>query len=330
MRRLKPHIMGILCFFLLGDLFAYPPTENNYYTYVTDRVFYSAQDLVGYTFRPAFLQNEKEEISKLKVEEISFFVTTEILGIARNNKKQTYTVNNIESKEYGFIIALVNPYDLDQVGHLKIILDKERQAEYLIYKESVHTPEYIFHLARLDEAEETEIKKYYTSRQQTYIKVRNNLWGYTFTPYLKIENSSIRQDRIDQADNLRFGFSEEIIDLTGDKTRNKVYVSFANIFKKKENKLTREIPYEERRIRREYYFNINGILDKKADESDSEQKYKIKMIEEKVNTNGLNLEERYQLEIHLENSPHEQIFVYLTNLYEMSCIELDGVKYYLR
>ncbi len=202
----KLYLSFLLCFGLLGHL-----TAQEQYSYMTDRIFYEATDMVGYNFVPDFMEVPNETEAELKVGEYSFGVTTNNLYVDGKGIKGVYSVNNIDKTPYGFILKLMNARDPTMQGHLKVIQNKYGHVEALVFKQSTKEKEIIFHLPRIPKSLRLKEKAYFTDRWELKNENIDSLWGITIQPFIKkhIDDGGV-QERLQRADSTRVSFIEKV------------------------------------------------------------------------------------------------------------------------
>ena len=206
MRKMRTNFIFLIAFF-----FSILVKAQDTYSYISDRKFYGPEDLIGYDFRPDFMEIPHETEKKLKPGEFSF-------GISRNNLyangegiKGVYSVNNINPTEYGYKLLLMNARDATIQGHLKVVLNKYAQVEALVFKRSNKEKEIIFYPAQMEEKLWEEEKAYFTYKYDYKVVNTDSLWGKKFYPFLRIhqDNGGV-QERLQMADSTSVEFVEKI------------------------------------------------------------------------------------------------------------------------
>jgi hypothetical protein len=198
-------------FILIAVLFSTFVKAQDGYTYISDRKFFGPEDLIGYDFRPDFMEIPHETEEKLSPGAYSF-------GISRNNLytdgdgiKGVYSVNNINPTEYGYKLLLMNARDPTLQGHLKVVLNKFAQVEALVFKRSNKDKEIIFYQAQMKEDLWEEEKEYFTYKYDYEITNPDSLWGQKFYPFLRIHNDEGGvQERLQMADSTSIEFVERV------------------------------------------------------------------------------------------------------------------------
>lgn len=178
------------------------------FSYISDRTFTSPDQLMGYDFKPAMRELPGEEPEEFSVGKYSFGITNKNLYVEGPEIQGVYSVNNINTTEYGFILATMNARDPTIQGHLKVVVDELGQVEGLIFKRSTHEKEVIFFLRSIPEAVDEAEAKYFTNKGQQRIKHIDSLWnGVEVRPFLRVfaEMGGIQQ-RIIMADSVYLNF----------------------------------------------------------------------------------------------------------------------------
>lgn len=180
------------------------------YTYVTDRRFEDPTDLIGWQFRPSELEIPDVRKSAFGPGEYSFGVTQNNLFIEGPEIAGVYSINNINPAEYGYILNLMNARNPTLQGHLKVILNKYRQADAVIFKRSPNDKEIIFWLPLLSRAEYDQRGEWYTDRRELPIPEPDSLWGQSIMPFMIIDRIENKQQLLSLDDSTSFRFTREI------------------------------------------------------------------------------------------------------------------------
>ncbi len=202
--------MKHLCFLLLLTMGVQTvgwAQEN--YTFVSDRKFSDPLDLVGYNFCPSAMEIRDQVEEEIEPGVFSFGITQSNLYVVGPEIKGVYSLNNINSTDYGFKMLLMNARDPTIQGHLKIILNPSDQVEALIFKRSTSEPEIIFYQSEIPKQRlETEID-YFTDLPDLEIPSTDSLWGKKIYPFLKIHHDAGTQERLIPSDSTSIEFIEK-------------------------------------------------------------------------------------------------------------------------
>lgn len=210
--------MKKLLFVLLLGLANMLTAQDNY-TFISDRKFPDVEDLIGFNFCPAKVEIKGQMDSELDPGDYSFGITRNNLYVKGENIDGVYSLNNINTTDYGFKMLLMNARDPTIQGHLKIIQNPNNQVEALIFKRSNKDAEMIFFQAELPDALAEEETTFFTDRSELEILDKDSLWGMTFYPFLKIHNDVGTQERLQAEDSVSITFIEKITLI--DKTKEK-------------------------------------------------------------------------------------------------------------
>jgi len=157
------------------------------YSYISDRTFASPDDLIGYDFKPAMREVPGEAPEEIAIGKYSFGITRANLYVEGPAIQGVYSVNNINTTEYGFIMKLMNARDPTIQGHLKIVVDPKGQVEGLIFKRSNKDKEVIFFLRIIPKDVEAVEEAYFTHKGEKKIKSIDSLWtGVHVRPFLRV------------------------------------------------------------------------------------------------------------------------------------------------
>ena len=196
---------------LIAVLFSTFVKAQDNFTYVSDRKFYGPEDLIGYDFRPEFMEIPEEVEQKLAPGSYSFGISSNNLYVDGGDIKGVYSVNNINPTEFGYKLLLMNARDPTLQGHLKVILNKYGQVEALVFKRSNKDNEIIFYQAQIPEKLWEEEKEYFTYKYQYEVTNPDSIWGQKFYPFLRIHNDQGGvQERLQMNDSTSIEFVERI------------------------------------------------------------------------------------------------------------------------
>ncbi len=190
--------------------FSFVIQAQNTYSYVTDRKFYDPRDLIGYNFRPGAVEIRDEYESELDPGEYSFGITQKNLYVEGGEISGVYTVNNIETTEFGFKLLLMNSRDATMQGHLKVIVNPSQNVEAVVFRKSNKSPEMIFFLNEISDQLNEKESEYFTDIKELKIEDPDSLWTKTVHPFLLIHHGSGIQDRIQITDSTSLVFSRTL------------------------------------------------------------------------------------------------------------------------
>jgi len=191
------------------------------YTYVSDRRFNDPTDLLGWQFRPEELEIPKVSKRRLSAGDYRFGVTQNNLFVEGADIAGVYSVNNINPTEYGYVLNLMNARNPTLQGHLKVILNPQRQADAVIFKRSPKEAEMVFWLPVLSERDYKAEEEWFTDRRDLILAVPDSLWGLTLRPFLLIDQASGKQQRLTMDDSTYLHFSREITRSMKEKKKRK-------------------------------------------------------------------------------------------------------------
>ena len=303
------------------------------YSYITDRKFTDPTDLFGYNFRPC-----KGEIKDVKTQDInpgdvSFGVTQSNLYVEGEGIKGVYSVNNINSTDFGFKLLLMNARDPTVQGHLKIIVNKSGQVEYLVFKRSTKDKETIYYIKDIGENLAKQDLKYFTDRGELNIQHVDSIWGKKVKPFFLINSQSGIQTRLYGQDSCSIRF-EEIVTII-DKTKKKDKDKLAGDVKKdslaaKPIADVKKMPDAKKDIKiiKEHFMYVRAVL--KYDDGTTEDKttkYEVKSVVEKQDKTVGPDSDRYQWIISTNKG---EIFMYLTAARTVNYIEVAEKSYLTR
>lgn len=182
---------------------------QNSFSYMSDRKFYSPDDLIGYNFKPYRLEIKDDREENLTPDVYSFGVTQSNLYVSGKDIEGVYSINNINSTNYGFQLLLMNARNPTLQGHLKIIVNKAKQVEALVFKRSAKEKEIIFHIAKLNEAQRDKEMAYFTDRGEMVIPDPDSLYGKSIFPMTAMFYDSGTQDKFAYTDSIYLKFEKK-------------------------------------------------------------------------------------------------------------------------
>jgi len=213
------------------------------YSYIHERIFDEVTDLHGYNFRPHKMETSGDyAATKIEPGEYSFGITRSRLYVSGDEKTRgLYEVNNMVPTNYGYKLTLLNPRNPANRGHLKVIVNKYMEAEAVIFKKENKANETIFHIPDAPEPLLKKEKKYFTDLGETAVEDVDSIWGMTFYPYIRIDQSAGLQGRLYDVDSTSITF-EEVITIKEKKKKKKKKKSKKRRKKKKAEEVVEDIP----------------------------------------------------------------------------------------
>ncbi len=171
---------------LLG-LAAAASAQTAQYSYISDRKFAGPEELVGYDFKPALRQVATEQPQEIAIGQYSFGITRKNLYVEGPEIKGVYSLNNINTTEYGYKLLTMNARDPTVQGHLKVVIDDLAQVEGLIFKRSNNDEEVMYFL-RIIEPEVAAVEEaYFTDKGEARVEHIDSLWtGTIIRPFLRV------------------------------------------------------------------------------------------------------------------------------------------------
>lgn len=210
-------------YFLLGFMMlpGFCRGQFDTYTYVSDRRFNDPTDLLGWQFSPGELEVKDEKKINLMPGEYKFGVTQSNLFVEGGEFTGVYSINNINPMEYGYILNLMNARNPTLQGHLKVILNKNRQVDAIVFKRSPKEKESIFWMPLLTAREYKLEGDWFTDRKELFLPVMDSLWTAQVHPFLVLDHIEGKQIKLTMDDSTYFHFSREIARSMKDKKKRK-------------------------------------------------------------------------------------------------------------
>lgn len=293
-------------YLLIGFLFLSIAAKSQQFTFVSDRVFESSADLLGYTFIPAYIvYPNKYDLNssaknELEVGEFSFNITPNRLYIKGENVEGVYSINSINPTEYGYIITTMDATDPKIQGHLKITLNNDNQVTGLIFKMSKNAKETVYKLAEIHESlKQTEVN-YFTNMDNLPITT-DVIWNREFRPFFRIGEE---QQRLRIEDSVK-------IEVTRDSL----------IIKKKKKE----------KVDIQYLITISYKgFDDKGNRKDYQQQYAVKRLKERMSRDPKATKDKFLIEVEVKGLPEKYVYFYLNEKRAVSMIELGPNMFLIR
>jgi hypothetical protein len=193
-------------------------------SYISDKKFNDPTDLLGFNFRPTMLEIKDVKKQNLVPGSYAFGITQNNLYVEGEGIAGVFNVNNINTTEFGYKLLLMNARDPTLQGHLKVILNKKREVEALVFLRSNKEKEMIFFLANIPADLNKKESAYFTDRGEKSFYQPDSLWGKTIRPFLIIHQVERVQERLEMKDSVTISFVEKItlIDKTKKKDKEKL------------------------------------------------------------------------------------------------------------
>lgn len=313
------------------------------YTYISDRQFQDPSDLMGYDFRPAYLEVPDGREEKLTPGSYSFGVTQNNLYVEGEGIRGVYTLNNIKPTEYGYILLLMNARDPMIQGHLKLILNPKAQVEALVFRRSKNDKEIIFFQEQIPANMNQREQAFFTDNQELVVENTDSIWGTVIYPFYQVHLNGNIQERLQAADSTSISFVEEITVVEKVKKKGKEKAKVEAEAKAEEEAGTEEeilavgvvqeevdsLVEKKVKITKEYFVNVRSIL--KYDDGTMEDKtwvYPVKKLVEREDTAAGQGEDRYQIEITLKKG--DSLYLYLSPERAINWMEVRDKHYKMR
>ncbi len=187
-------------------LFANVLSAQNQFSYVSDRIFLGPDDLIGYNFKPFRMEIKDDREENLTAGSVAFGITQTNLYVTGKDIEGVYSINNINTTNFGFQLSLMNARNPTLQGHLKIILNRTKQVEAVIFKRSAKEKEVIYHIAKLNEDQRNKELAYFTDKGELIIDSPDSLLSKTIFPMTVIFAGSGIQDKFAYSDSVMVKF----------------------------------------------------------------------------------------------------------------------------
>lgn len=349
----------LLTFFILLSFALQAQTD--YFSYISDRRFWSPELLYGYSFKPEIRETLDGEKRKLKPGSYSFTYSGNYLYIKGESIEGVYSVNNVMPSEYGFKMSLMNARDPSIQGHLKIILNDMAQVEAMVLKRSRKEQEIIFHLPAMSNTSKKKEGKYFTDLGDFEVADTDSLWYKKIYPFLVQRNDT--QYRFQMKDSTYIEFietfkvvdkrkqpkapkaskkkgkkgkkgkeevEEEVVDEDLDEEVQDTVPQLENISEYTLEELQEYVAANPKvKLEMSYYIILNTFEDQEdGTRKLVEDRYKVKEIEERTDERAGKGEEKHQVDFTVDGGKH--IYIYLLADKTVSSIEMGFDKFFMR
>ncbi|MFK7932272.1 MAG: hypothetical protein AB8G22_02100 [Saprospiraceae bacterium] len=297
-------------------------SQKKQHSYVSDRKFYEPADLIGYVFRPNMYEVPYHEKQIIGAGKYVFSITRNKVFIEGDNEiSGVYSLNNIKPEVYGYKLLLMNAHNPAEQGHLKVILNDEREVDALIFRRSSEHREIIYFQAKKSVKVEQVENEYFTTGNNLVIEQTEDIWGTSFRPFFRTFQSGYKE-RIYPADSVKINFIRKIINPSeafSEPNETVVKkVSLDDAFTPKGNK-NKKIQHEEYVEVRSYVTYDSGYRGVKV------WKYPIQKIQqqaEKIDQVGNRL-----LFYKVDIKKSDPLFIYVSANRAVEAIEIEGIIY---
>lgn len=315
------------------------------YSYITDRRFFEAADLVGYDFRPFMKEIPNDRKEEIDAGVYSFGITFKNLYVKGPGIEGVYNINNMSPDEYGFKLLLMNARDARLQGHLKVILNKYSMVEALIFKRSPTEKEIIFYLSAIPGKMKEAEQAYFTDRGELAIESTDSLWGKSFRPFLRIHTEARVQERLRMGDSTTISFVKTVIVEEKDRkkkneeapvTENPAEPETPEVTPAAEAGEAAESPEntgddagKKVKITEEYKIVVRSIIQfEDGMREDKTWEYPVRRISEKEDKAAGQMEERFRWEF--INDTKEEIILFLNGDHTVSSMHIGDKTYLMR
>lgn len=291
-------------------------SQQQYFSYVSDRKFKTTTDLFGYAFRPNEMVIKDEAQRNIPVGSYSFGITPANLYVDGETIKGVYTINNINPTEYGFLLVLMNARDPTLQGHLKVILNNFSQVDALIFKRSPKEKEIVFYQAIIPEDLRKKEETYFTDRGELLVPVTDSLWtGLVFRPFLRMHGAERVQERLQMNDSTSVTFFETVRIIDKTKKKNTQAADTIGIVADTlvtDSLATAPVENEKIKIIREHFIKYRSIQEYEGGKKeDKTWEFQVVSANEKESKSENSVEDRY--EITLKTTKGEELLLFLNN-----------------
>lgn len=178
------------------------------YSYISDRRFTAARELMGYSFQPAMMQYVGGDPVEVAPGSYSLALAYKRLYVKGEGVEGVYSLSEIDRTEYGFSVRTMNARDPKIQGHLKILTDEAGHVEGLAFRRSREETEVLFFLRMLDPEVAEREAAYFTNREQGRVGGIDSLWSdVTVRPFFRVYHEmGGMQERVTMADSLYVRF----------------------------------------------------------------------------------------------------------------------------
>lgn len=296
--------------------------QKKHHSYVSDREFYEPADLIGYIFRPDTYEVPYQEKRPIRPGDYVFSITRNKLYVEGDTEiKGTYALNNIEPAAYGYKLLLMNAHNPAEQGHLKVVINDQRQVDALIFRRSHEHREIIYFQAKKSANLEQQEAAYFTDTGELIIPSVDDFWGHSFHPFFRKFQSGLNE-RIYPADSVKINFvrqkvtAPQLFSESGQPIAQTVSMDDAFVSKGKKAK---KVAYEEFVELRSYVTYDTGFRDVKV------WKYPINKIQQQAEKTGINGERQLYYKIDIKKA--EPLYVYVSEDRAIQAIDIEGIIY---
>ncbi len=323
---------NLLLIFFLSASFLGVAQED--YSYISDRKFKDPTDLMGYDFVPGIMEIKGESQQELSPGEYSFGVTEANLFVKGEEIEGVYSINNINTTDYGYKLLLMNARNPTIQGHLKVVLNNRAQVDALIFKRTTNEQEIIFYQAQMPEAQRNEEDAFFSGRWEQELEDKDSIWGMAVRPFFRIHEAQRGvQERLDFSDSTSIEFIQtvKIIDKRKKKKKKNEEAADAGLPTIAEALMMDEYELKEAgiKLKERRVIKIRSIVTyEDGTTEDVVTEYEVDKMTEREDETAAPDGERYQIEFELEKGA--PLYLYLTPKRTLSAFEAGGIRYLLK
>lgn len=337
--------------------------QSKYYSYISDRRFWSPELLYGYTFKPKMKETLDGDKRKLSPGQYSFTYSGNYLYVKGSDVEGVYSVNNIMPAEYGFKMNLMNARDPSIQGHLKMILNDIGQVEAMVLKRSRKEQEIIFHMAVITNELKKKEAEYFTDLGEYAVETVDSIWGDKIYPFIVVNENQYRFQRGDST-YIEFIEKYKVIDKRKPVKAAKEKPAKKGKKKKGKGEVVEEVEEEvdedleemeqdtvpdlvdlsnmtkaeleeyaatdpKVKIEKEYFIILNTFEDQKdGTRRLVADEYQVKGVDQREDSRAKKGEEKYQIDFTIDGKKH--IYMFLLDDRTVSSIEMGYDKFLMR
>lgn len=199
----------LLTLAMICTVFLAQAQNTSIYTYHNDHRFWDTDDIIGYTFVAGERENPPSTVvKKLRAGEALFKVMRDYLYVTEGGTEAKYSVNQITAEKFGYKLHLMDAQNPSIQGHVKIVLDEMKYVRSLIFKKSKADKEVIFHLLEPSKQVAKDDAKYFTHKDATLLKTKEDFWRKSFRPFFEVSGT---QHRLYTNDSLTVRFTKDTV-----------------------------------------------------------------------------------------------------------------------
>lgn len=215
---------------LVALFIGFSASAQDHFTYQTDHTFSKKEDFIGVEIIPSAYQRRDGGQGELDLRENTFLMTPVYFIFKEDGEEIRYTVNSLQSTNFGFQGILMDIKNPTNQAKVKYILTNRNHLAAVIFKPGTKAQETIYTLPELDKTSIRKEANHFTTKDLLIINgpAEETIWNTEIKPFF--EQSNYKR-RLFVDDKITFEFKRDTTSTTETKKGPKYTFSDSFIYK---------------------------------------------------------------------------------------------------